>query len=745
MFGELVLCTAVIHTNAGGNIIASGAGSTVQLPSGTVYNAGGTITANGAGATVQLFNNSTIQGGTLTNNGGWLGAPQHNLVYLDGSTNGPLTINGTYTGDYDSRAHLLGTINNTGTIQVNGGNGYDTYLQAYGDVTLQGGGTVTMSVAGGGGSAYLDRYVGSVTLSNVDNTIQGAGSIGNGTVLNMVNQSVVNANSLGQGLYLNPAGLITNTGLMEASNGGYLVISGAYGLTVNNAGGNITANSGSTVQFTISAYIQGGTLTNNGGWMGTVANRLAYLDGTTNGALTINSTYTGDYGSQTYLLGTINNTGTIQVNGGNGYNSALEIANNLTLQGGGTVNLATAGGGGQAIIEQPAGGTTLTNVDNTIQGAGSIGNGTALNMVNQSVVNANSLGPGLYLNPSGVITNTGLMEASNGGDLYLSGVYGLTVNNAGGNITANNGSTVQVYGGASIQGGTLTNNGGWMGTVAGVAYLDGATNGALTINGTYTGDFHTQTELLGTINNHGTIQVNGGNGYNSYLEIANNLTLQGVGTVNLSTAGGGGQAIIEQPAGGITLTNVDNTIQGAGIIGNNGLSVVNGAAGTILANVPGQTLYVVGPVTNNGLLQAANNGVLQFINGVTLNNPGGNITASSGSAVQFIGITVDNTGGNITANGAGSTVQLPTGTVYNAGGTITANGAGSAVQLAGNSTIQGGTLTNNGGSMGAPPHTFAYLDGSTNGALTINSVRAMSQPNPNGLFSRKWQFSGHTV
>ena len=122
--------------------------------------------------------------------------------------------------------------------------------------------------------------------------------------------------------------------------------------------------------------------------------------------------------------------------------------------------------------------------------------------------------------------------------------------------------------------------------------LDGSTgSGAVTLNGTYTSDLNTDTDLLGTINNKGNIQVNGGSGTNTQLFVASsNVMLQGGGTVTLATATGGGSALSIKRAGGLTLTNVDNTIQGAGIIGNNGLTVMNGAAGTILANVTGPDL-----------------------------------------------------------------------------------------------------------------------------------------------------------
>src|SRR6266436_6749425 len=634
--------------------------------------------------------------GNWSTNGDWNPA-----VFPNSSATNVCITNGTSTVTLDTNASVadlqlatgnilttnLGTqlsvfgtqILNAGQIVLNGGGGANTLLTLDNNVTLSGGGTVNLNVAGGGGSTFIQQGVGGLTLTNADNTIQGAGIIGNnGLALTNDAGGTINANVSGATLTLNGGGLIGNAGLLEGTNGGFLQIEN----TVNNAGGNITANGG-TVQVFASATIQGGTLnTLNGGTLGTPAGNVAFLDGSTGaGAVTVStgSTYTSDLGSQTLLLGTINNKGNIQLNGGGGNNTILQLVSNTTLLGGGTVTLSTAGGGGSAFVQQNVGGLTLTNVDNTIQGNGVIGNnGLALTNNAGGTIKANVSGGTLTLNGGGLVSNAGLLEATNGGTLQIEN----TVNNAGGNITANGG-TVQMIN-ATVQGGTLNAvSGGTLETLGGFsATLDGSNAGALTIssNTTYTSDFNSQTALLGTITNNGNIQVNGGGGTNSFLFAGSNVTLQGGGTVTLSTtSSGGGNAIIEQSVGGLTLTNVNNTIQGEGIIGNNGLTLVNKA--TIDANSTGGALTTAltldsASVTNTGLLEATNSGVLN-LNGITVNNAGGNITA---------------------------------------------NGAGATVQFFGSAVIQGGTLTNNGGTLGTPANNVATLDGTTQGSLTINGT-----------------------
>ncbi len=636
--------------------------------------------------------------GNWSTNGDWNPA-----VFPNSSATNVCITNGTSTVTLDTNASVadlqlatgnilttnLGTqlsvfgtqILNAGQIVLNGGGGANTLLTLDNNVTLSGGGTVNLNVAGGGGSTFIQQGVGGLTLTNADNTIQGAGIIGNnGLALTNDAGGTINANVSGATLTLNGGGLIGNAGLLEGTNGGFLQIEN----TVNNAGGNITANGG-TVQVFASATIQGGTLnTLNGGTLGTPAGNVAFLDGSTGaGAVTVStgSTYTSDLGSQTLLLGTINNKGNIQLNGGGGNNTILQLVSNTTLQGGGTVTLSTAGGGGSAFVQQNVGGLTLTNVDNTIQGNGVIGNnGLALTNNAGGTIKANVSGGTLTLNGGGLVSNAGLLEATNGGTLQIEN----TVNNAGGNITANGG-TVQMIN-ATVQGGTLNAvSGGTLETLGGFsATLDGSNAGALTIssNTTYTSDFNSQTALLGTITNNGNIQVNGGGGTNSFLFAGSNVTLQGGGTVTLSTtSSGGGNAIIEQSVGGLTLTNVNNTIQGEGIIGNNGLTLLNQSGGTINANSTGGALITTltldsTNVTNIGLLEATNSGVLN-LNGITVNNAGGNITA---------------------------------------------NGAGTTVQFFGSAVIQGGTLNNNGGTLGTPANNVATLDGTTQGPLTINGT-----------------------
>jgi hypothetical protein len=570
----------------------------------TINNAGGNITANSG--TVEM-DGATITGGTLnTINSGTM------------ETVGTATLNGvtistgsTYAAN--DTTNLLGTITNQGTITSDDGT-----VAAASNVTLTGGGTLSFT-----SDTYLEQpsTSDSFTLTNVNNTIEGTGQIGiNNLAVDNEASGVIDANAPGGTLYLVGTGTITNEGLLEATGGGILQLSASSGIT--NAG-DITADSaGSTVE--VSTTINGGTLnTVDGGTMGTIGT--ATLSGVT---ISSGSTYAAN--DTTNLTGTITNQGTITSDDG-----TVAAASNVTLTGGGTLSFTS-----DTYLEQPSTSDTftLTNVNNTIEGTGQIGiNNLAVDNETSGVIDANISSGTLYLVGTGGITNTGLLEGTNGGNLEIEN----TINNAGGNITANSG-TVEMDG-ATITGGTLnTINSGTMETV-GTATLNGVT---ISTGSTYAAN--DTTNLLGTITNQGTITSDDGT-----VAAASNVTLTGGGTLSFTS-----DTYLEQPStsDSFTLTNVNNTIEGTGQIGINNLAVDNEASGVIDANAPGGTLYLVGTgtITNEGTIEAVAGSVLHDENTGTFTNFSG--TTLTGGTYDANGtIEIDqlgSTGGEIVTNDA---------------------------------------------------------------------------------------------
>jgi hypothetical protein len=202
----------------------------------------------------------------------------------------------------------------------------------------------------------------------------------------------------------------------------------------------------------------------------------------------------------------------------------------------------------------------------------------------------------------------------------------------------------------------------------------------------------------------------------------------------------------------LTLTNVDNTIQGTGQYGQNGLAITNESGGTINAMGGTLTMNGGGLVTNAGLIGAISTGTLQINN--TVDNAGGNITANAGTVSvnstinggtlnQINGGTLTST--NATLNG----VTLSTGSTYNVGdvtflqGTITNNGTftvpDTTLQVnGGNVTLTGGgTLTNagtlkatNGGTLlvSTPFSSADFSGGTLQAAPMPSTARYTPQP-----------------
>ena len=683
-------------TNAG--ILEATGGGILQL-STPVVNANAVIYASTGSVNVS----TTITGGNLTG-----GSFQTNgSATLDGETEGALTLTSasTYSGGLNTNTYLLGAITNNGLLKLTAGSANNTFLFIASNVTLQGGGTVTLNSGDTNGLAYVQQYGGSFTLTNVDNLIQGYGAIGNGGLafVNSASGEVL-ANSPNGRLILNGSGNVVNNGLLEAS-GGTLqitnVVSNASGTIESNAG-QVLIDGGATIQGGTLAALNGGTFVNDGG---------DTLDGT-GSALTIaaNTTFSGNLGTTTNLLGTINNLGTLYFVAGSANNTGVNIASNVTLQGGGAFQLNSGDTNGEVFVQQSGGNYTLTNVDNLIEGYGVIGNG-GLTFVNGAagVVNANVSGQTIYLNGSGGVTNAGILEATAGASLQIS----TTINNASGTINASDG-TVRVSG--TVQGGIMSGTGF---QTNGTGTLDGSTQGALTLatGSLYSGNLGTFTYLTGTLVNQGTLQFIAGSANNTTVNIAGNVTLQGGGTVNLNSGDDNGLVYVQQSASGLLLTNVDNQIQGYGVLGNGGLSFLNQLSGIVDANVPGQLLQLngLGSVTNNGTFEA-NGGTLALISAPT-NFSGNVLTGGTWEATGSGTVRFDGTANAIVTNdatlvldGLGSAIETrtsPTGGYQQVEQTLTTNGGALEVTggcnfSASNPIANSGVIQLGGGTFTAP-------------------------------------------
>jgi YVTN family beta-propeller protein len=701
-------------TNTG--LIEATAGATLNN-NVSILNKNGTLSAGGTNSAMRFLGGTNVQGGTISGtSGGLIGSSGGASAIVDGATQGAVTITGTYTVANGSETIVSGTINNTGLLSVLSNNG-NTFLDFSGAVTLTGGGTVTLSQAIANGQPIL-RNTNNGVVTNVNNLIQGSGQFGNNGLL-ITNQAsgIINANGTFPLQFNN--GTVTNLGLIEASAGAALQVN----VAINNSNATLLATgTNSSVQLGSSAVVHGGTLkTAAGGILGSVSAATVVVDGATVGAVNIVGTFTVANGTELVVSGTINNTGLISVLSNN-TNTFLDFSGAVTLTGAGTVTMSQAVSNGQPILRNTSNGI-LNNANNLIQGSGQFGNnGLIINNQAGGVINANGAFPLQFNN--GTVTNLGLIEASAGGTLQISVLF---INQTASLLATGAGSAVQFLSGANIRGGTITSAAGaFLGNV-GTPVLDGLTQGALTIAGTYTVSNGTETICQGTINNTGLIALTANNA-NTFLTFSGPVTLTGSGTVTLNQVISNGQPIVRNSNNGI-LNNVNNLIQGSGQFGNNGLLINNQAGGVINANGTFPLAFNNGTVTNLGLVEASAGGTLQIFV-VVINKTANLLATGGGSSIQLMSGSIIQ-GGTLTSAAGASVVGSAVPTLDGATqGALTL--AGTYTVSNGSETILVGTINNTGVILVVSNNGNTFVDFSSAVTLTGGGVLTMSQAVSNG-------------
>jgi fibronectin-binding autotransporter adhesin len=541
-----------------------------------------------------------------------------------------------------------------------------------GTATLSGPGTITLNANSFGG----DSIGGAGTLLN-QSTIQGGG--GFDMTFNNAKAGVINANQSGSQLVVGRnqnKGASANTGLMEATAGGQLVMGS---LTLNNVGGVISA-SGTGSNVTFSNQGQGGQ-TITGGTFKTSSGGVIYsgnsttLDGT-NGNTIAN---TGTLSINSSVQGTINNTGTVEIlsNSSGQAGANIPSSQTLTLSGSGSTVLGDGTNNSYNNQNFISGSGAFVN-QQLVSGTGNIDNLGSL--TNSGTINGN-IPPGsanlqLVIGRTPTITNTGVIEATQGGQVLIGSTH---LSGKGTLEASGKGSSINFVdlgqGGQIISGGTYkTAGGGVIYAVSGDTTIDGTTSavnnkGALVIPNGASSNFQ------GTMNNTGTFKV---------LSTGSSTGLNIPGGETFTLAGSG--SVIMGDGTNNTYNN-QNYISGSGILANQ--QTISGAGG----------ILNLGSFTNTGTInanttQGANNIQLQLgRSGLSTNT--GIIEATNAAALVIGSIDINNNGGTIQASGTNSGVflvgSLGTSGLTISGGTFTTSG--------------GGTIYDQGGSL---------LDGTTN-------------------------------
>jgi hypothetical protein len=477
-------------------------------------------------------------------NGGTVAATGASVVNLSIAAGAVLDIFGSTYVDITGPSVV-----NNGSIILTSGNGFQ--FEGNTTSTLSGTGSVQMN------NSFVRFWGGNGTPTlNLQEPITGQGSI-LGLALN--NQSTITASGGTLNIQPSGAGLTNKGGTIQAQSGSIINLIGAA--PFNNTGGTIKALNGSTIW--VFANIKGGTITTAG-----TGNYTLAPPGS--GAGLINLTNAGTFnvpgGAGLNWTGTITNNGIFNLDG------QVFTNGTVTLKGSGTVLMNSGQFNGLNV-------NSLVN-QQLIHGSGSF---FGITLTNQATINADNSSAMLSVSGSPT-TNTATLEAGGGGTLELASV----TNNTGGNIEALNGSTVILATGFIGSGGTLSTSGtGIIQSQNGE--LDGTANvptntGAIDVNGF---DLFTK----GTIANNGVISIT-----NGCMIMNQPTTLTGTGFVTMSTTG----CIF---GAGLAFTN-QSTIEGAGTIGDsNPMPITN--SGTIIANQPGNTLFVTPNTTgftNTGTL-----------------------------------------------------------------------------------------------------------------------------------------------
>lgn len=622
--------------------------ATLEITNGSLANTGGTLEAL-AGSTVR-FDSANVTGGSLSSTG------TGRLVNAAANTFTDITLTPGAIFDLNNNtsATLAGTITNRGSVQMNSvGNAADL-IAASGGLTLTGGGTLVLS---NNGNNRIYGATGATTLVNLDNTIRGAGQIGVNQ-LRLDNRGLIEAHLAGATLTLDPsASGFINSGTLQALNGGILTLtSGAF----DNTGGTIRAQAGSTVQLQ-SATVTGGTFdvgttasvtldnsTINGGtFNGAASGNISAVGGanTLGGAVVINSGTQLNIGNNANLkllaTGTYSHHGAIALNSAGNLTDLIVSGGNVTLDGTGTVTLGNSGN--NRVYGLAAGDRLVLNSGITVRGAGQFGVGL-LAVTNHGVIEATQPATALVLNPnSSGLANSGTLRATAGATLRVTdGSY----HNAGGTITAQDGSRVQ-FEGATITGGTLSTTGTGRLVNASASTYSGVT---LANSSVFDLNNNTSATFTGTFASEGTVNLLSVGNFTDFIAGTSGVTLQGGGTIVL---GNNSNNRIYGISGSTTLVNQNNTIRGVGQIGvnqlqldNRGLIEASVASGTLTLDTSGTSAVN----TNTGTLQAANGGILR-IESSAINNSGGTLHAATGSRVDLASSTI--TGGALTTAGTG--------------------------------------------------------------------------------------------
>ncbi|MDQ2779326.1 MAG: hypothetical protein M3Y32_07195, partial [Pseudomonadota bacterium] len=395
--------------NSGTIQVGGASTAALQVSAGhNIDNSGGAINI-GAGSVLNQFG-SSISGGTITTAGtGMLAVFSSSGNILSGvSFNGAIDM----ATNANSRQRIGNGMTLNGSIAIANGGILSLDSTAVANQTINGSATFNLNDAG---ARLAIEGNGSTTLgANV--VVRGQGNVGQaaftGGTNTLINNGRISADAGGGTLSLTPpagSGSVINNNLLDARNGGTLVIS----TTVDNSSGQINAQTGSTV-VQAGASIKGGTLgTSGSGVIQVNSSGSNFLDGVTlSGVLDMS----GIANARNRIINSTTINGAVNVGNGGilSIDGTASSGGNVLLNGTGVINLTDAG----ARLAVEGNGTSTLGSGLTVRGQGSIGQANVAGgsnlLTNNGLISADVNGGTLNIVPpanSGSFVNNGTLQA----------------------------------------------------------------------------------------------------------------------------------------------------------------------------------------------------------------------------------------------------------------------------------------------------------------------------------------------
>tara|TARA_R110002073_G_scaffold118918_1_gene258407 strand:+ start:272681 stop:275665 length:2985 start_codon:yes stop_codon:yes gene_type:complete len=454
---------------------------------------------------ISLINGLIIDDGTFDSSGtGIVDMTGSGVATLSNMTNqGMMGIRGQ-TGFID----LAGPLTNNGTIAINSNNAiFNAHLRFMTDTVIDGTGMITMLVNTDNNDAQL--FTGGVFNATLGagQTVQGSGQIDGRDGGTIINLGTINGNDPVSSLELR--GNHTGGGVYRSDNGSIALVNGLV--------------------------LDDGTFDSSGTGV------VEMPDG---GVVTLsNITSQGEMGIRGHggiidLAGPLTNNGNIAINSNaEVFNAHIRFMTDTVIDGTGTITMLVTEGINDAQIFTGGIFNATLGAGQVIQGSGMIDGRDGGTVINLGTINGND--PAKLLELRGNHTGGGMYRSDNGSVALINGV--------------------------SIVNGTFDSAG--TGVVempaGGVATLTNITNqGEMAIRGQ--GGI---IDLAGPFTNNGNIAINSnGAVFNAHIRFLTDGEIEGTGTINMATAGSGGDAQIIASDGFVGTLGAGQSIAGDGLL-----------------------------------------------------------------------------------------------------------------------------------------------------------------------------------